>query len=474
MIRKTVAIIGAGPSGLAAAKAALEQGLQPTVFEAANRIGGLWRIGGYTWRGMRTNISKYNCAFSDFPWPDTQNDFPKAGAVAGYLQDYATRFNLDEHIETNSRVTQVRRQGDAWAVSINDSTPRIFDGVIAASGIFAQPNMPAVTEIGALVVKHSAYYCGWHDPRRTTIVGGLMSGVEIAAHVARKGGEVDFVTDHPVWILPRVARLDGYQQAVPLDLALNRRDPMAPPPSNDRRERFRKTAAFFESQFGNPGKVHSQLGVWPYHEPPQVAVSDDFLKHVKTGAIQIYRGRLKRVEDRGLLLTDGRFIKSDRTIACTGYRTDLSYLGAAERMQIGYREADKFLPFVADSSVFHPQLPGLCFVGLYRGPYFGVMELQARYAAMLLAGTLPWPQSMAGVTAQVALRAEQPRTQFPLAYMPSADALATRIGCMPNLNDPAVRTAPMTPAQFRLQGPNSNPESARRGMAQAAQRLGIA
>ena len=80
---------------------------------------------------------------------------------------------------------------------------------------------------------------------------------------------------------------------------------------------------------------------------------------------------------------------------------------------------------------------------------------------------------MAGVEAQVALRAEQPRPQFPQAYVPFADALAARIGCMPDLNDPAMRTAPVTPAQFRLQGPNSNPEIARRGMAQAAQRLGI-
>mmetsp|Transcript_35952 Transcript_35952/g.53572 ORF Transcript_35952/g.53572 Transcript_35952/m.53572 type:complete len:111 (-) Transcript_35952:52-384(-) len=35
---------------------------------------------------------------------------------------------------------------------------------------------------------------------------------------------------------------------------------------------------------------------------------------------------------------------------------------------------------------FHPKLPGLGFVGIYKGPYFGPMELQARLMAGLMSG----------------------------------------------------------------------------------------
>lgn len=39
-----VAIIGAGPSGLTAMKACLEEGMVPTCFESSDDLGGLWRF----------------------------------------------------------------------------------------------------------------------------------------------------------------------------------------------------------------------------------------------------------------------------------------------------------------------------------------------------------------------------------------------------------------------------------------------
>lgn len=41
---KTVAIVGAGVSGLAAIRCCLEEGLQPTCFERGNDVGGLWKF----------------------------------------------------------------------------------------------------------------------------------------------------------------------------------------------------------------------------------------------------------------------------------------------------------------------------------------------------------------------------------------------------------------------------------------------
>ena len=42
MTRKSVAIIGAGPSGLAAGKVLLEDGFDVTIFDRQNTIGGIW------------------------------------------------------------------------------------------------------------------------------------------------------------------------------------------------------------------------------------------------------------------------------------------------------------------------------------------------------------------------------------------------------------------------------------------------
>jgi len=55
-----VAIIGAGISGLLAAKSCIEVGIFPVVFERKNNVGGVWhRTQGYMWDSMNINVSKY-------------------------------------------------------------------------------------------------------------------------------------------------------------------------------------------------------------------------------------------------------------------------------------------------------------------------------------------------------------------------------------------------------------------------------
>ena len=59
MTSPIVAVLGTGPSGLAAAKALLEHGLRPVVFEAESHSGGMWAAPGRgAWSDFaRTNIS---------------------------------------------------------------------------------------------------------------------------------------------------------------------------------------------------------------------------------------------------------------------------------------------------------------------------------------------------------------------------------------------------------------------------------
>jgi cation diffusion facilitator CzcD-associated flavoprotein CzcO len=73
---RRVAVIGAGISGLAAAKCLLDEKLVPVVFEQATEIGGVWNYheelpagGGVMYRSLRTNTSRQTFAFSDFPAP---------------------------------------------------------------------------------------------------------------------------------------------------------------------------------------------------------------------------------------------------------------------------------------------------------------------------------------------------------------------------------------------------------------------
>ena len=60
-----IAIVGAGPSGLAAAKHALEAGFDVVVFEASDALGGQWDTAAEhsgVWPGMRANTSRTTTA----------------------------------------------------------------------------------------------------------------------------------------------------------------------------------------------------------------------------------------------------------------------------------------------------------------------------------------------------------------------------------------------------------------------------
>uniref|UniRef100_A0A8B9FN62 Flavin-containing monooxygenase n=1 Tax=Amazona collaria TaxID=241587 RepID=A0A8B9FN62_9PSIT len=62
---RSVAIIGAGVSGLASVKCCLDEGLEPTCFERSEDIGGLWR---YTQEGRLGLLSQGFVQHLWVPW----------------------------------------------------------------------------------------------------------------------------------------------------------------------------------------------------------------------------------------------------------------------------------------------------------------------------------------------------------------------------------------------------------------------
>src|SRR3954469_2069636 len=110
-----IAVIGAGPSGLVAAKHALEAGFDVTVFEAGDALGGQWHTPAPdtgVWAGMRTDTSRAMTAFSDFPAPGEHPLHPSADQIQAYLGAYAHAFGLERRIRFGTPVADVR---PGWA-----------------------------------------------------------------------------------------------------------------------------------------------------------------------------------------------------------------------------------------------------------------------------------------------------------------------------------------------------------------------
>jgi hypothetical protein len=77
---------------------------------------------------------------------------------------------------------------------------------------------------------------------------------------------------------------------------------------------------------------------------------------------------------------------------------------------------ESFLPLLLHRATLHPSLPNAGFVGHYRGPYWGIIEAQARWCAGLFSGRLPWPsqpEMRKGIEFEGEMRERRPRMQWP-------------------------------------------------------------
>jgi hypothetical protein len=222
---------------------------------------------------------------------------------------------------------------------------------------------------------------------------------------------------------------------LPADLILyKRRQPYPKIPetislsSRECRERHQ----YLQSIVG-PKQRHSVLGEpTNFDEPPFVAISDDYLDLVIEEKIEVVRGRLVGIgDDDKLVICNSRQSKNDddsqsntfvlddnidHIICCTGYAPNLhSFLSPRILAALNYDPVDTFAPVTLAWDTLHPSLPNLAFCGMYRGPYMGVMELQARLAAGVMSGniSLKGEQLQSAVKTSDAIRNATHRPQFP-------------------------------------------------------------
>ena len=136
--RRRVAVVGAGPSGLVAAKSLQEEGLEPVVFEQADGVGGQWygpSAHSGVWPGMRANTSKTLDAFSDFPPSESVPMFPRVEELRDYLRSYAKAFDLNRSIRLKTPVQRIERDDGRWRIVTGYGSAESFDGVVVASDL---------------------------------------------------------------------------------------------------------------------------------------------------------------------------------------------------------------------------------------------------------------------------------------------------------------------------------------------------
>ncbi|RMF09795.1 MAG: monooxygenase, partial [Alphaproteobacteria bacterium] len=202
-------IIGAGVSGLAAAKNFKQQGIPFDCIERENDIAGLWNVANGIGRVYKTThmvSSKEFTWFEDFPMPEDYPLFPGHALAVEYLRRYAEHFGILDAIEFGKSVERVTRRDDGWEVKVSgEAVPRRYGGIIMASGHHEIPRMPDIPGRFYGEMLHSKDYEGPEQLRgkRVLVIGAGNSGGDIAVDAAHHAESIVHSMRRGYYFVPR-------------------------------------------------------------------------------------------------------------------------------------------------------------------------------------------------------------------------------------------------------------------------------
>jgi len=383
-------VIGAGVSGLTAAKALGDWGVPYTCFEASDDVGGNWyfrnpngRSSAY--RSLHIDTSRQSLAFADFPMDERYPDFPHHTEIHQYLREYADRFRLRERIRFGTAVARAERlPGGGWRVVTEDGDEERFGSLLVCNGHHWDPSLPEFRGRFDGDTIHSHHYIDPTEPldllgKRVVVVGIGNSGVDIVSELSRKGvAERVFIsTRSGAWVMPK------YVFGRPLDLAV-RTVPWLPLGLQRRAARIlpRLVSGRMED-FGLPTPNHHFLEAHP-------TVSSELLLRLGSGDA-VAKPDIEELLDDRVRFTDGSVEQVDAIIFATGYRINFPFFDPDFISAPG-----NVLPLY--KRMFKPGIDDLAFIGLGQAipTIFPFADCQAKLAARWLAGdwALPGAEEM--------------------------------------------------------------------------------
>ena len=384
---KRTCVIGAGPAGLAAAKALADRRISFDWFEKGSMVGGLWQIdndNGATpgYRSLHLNSSRPRTQYPSFPMPPDWPDYPSHELMAQYFEDFADHFGLTDRITFNTPVVSVAPVPGAgapgsrrWIVTPEGQEPRTYQEVLVCNGHHHQPRTPALPGSFAGETMHSSSY---RDPtvfagKDVVVVGVGNSGMDIACDAVATANRVLLVTRHGVHVLPKYALSKPIDQ---LGSPLTAYIPFAV----ERRiyELIVKVSTGTPQSRGMPKPDHRLLEAHP-------TVSADLYDRVGHGDIEM-KPDIDRLDDDMVHFVDGSSAHADVVVYATGYEVSFPFF-ADDVWSADDNELPLFQRVVA------PDRPGLYFIGFVQsvGANIPLMEYQSEWIADVIAGEVLLP-----------------------------------------------------------------------------------
>lgn len=367
-----VCVIGAGSSGLIAAKNLVEAGFEVDVLERAGDLGGNWNYGmpyARVYASTRMISSKPFTQIPDYPMPAAFPDYPHHSEVLAYLRGYAEHFGVQSCIRFDTPVVKVTPCAQGWDVTVGAGEVRRYGAVVIANGHNWLPKQPSYPGNFTGTTMHSADY---KEPssfrgKRVLVVGGGNSGCDIAVEAADQAALTLHSVRRGYHYIPRY--LFGRPADQMGDALLNLRLPLA-------LRRLITSLALragrgSQTAFGLPRPDHRLYETHPI-------VNEMLPEYVRQRRITV-KPDVARFDGRSAHFTDGTAAEIDTVVFATGYRIEIPFIDQA---LLHWRDGRPHLYL----NVFAAGHDTLFTAGLIQpdSGQFGLVHWQTRAIAMFL------------------------------------------------------------------------------------------
>lgn len=206
----TVAVIGAGISGMAAAHRLHQAGVEYVVLEKNTEVGGTWWENVYP--GCRLDTPNFAYSYSFAQKADWPQQFSTQKEIEGYLQNVATEYGLRPNIEFATEVISATFDDEdhTWTVITQTvdgvQQTRRVNAVVTAVGQLNRPNIPKIAGLESFAGRwfHSAQWDTSADLTglKVAVVGTGASAYQIVPAIADDVEHLSVFQRSAPWMLP--------------------------------------------------------------------------------------------------------------------------------------------------------------------------------------------------------------------------------------------------------------------------------
>ncbi|HVL31375.1 MAG TPA: NAD(P)-binding domain-containing protein [Solirubrobacteraceae bacterium] len=397
------AIIGAGSSGIAAAKALHDQGLPFDCFEASDRVGGNWVFANRNgmsaaYRELHINTSRERMQFADFPMPESYPDFAHHTQIAAYFDAYVDHFGLRHRILFETTVEHAEQRPDGtWKLTDAHGVERSYDMLVVANGHhwdarWPDPPYPGTDEFGGVLMHAHDYRDNELMRHRDVVVVGMgNSAMDIAVESSEVARATHLAARRGAWIIPK------YLLGRPLDQLAT--SPHIPVWLGSRLfELIVRLHTGSPERYGLPRPDHRIGQAHP-------TISGRILDAIVHGRVTP-RPNIARLGPGWVQFDDGTRVPADVVVFCTGYRISFPFFDPGFLSAPGNR-IELF------RRLFVPGNASLAFVGLLQplGAIMPLAEAQAKWLAAYLRGAYRLPERSA-MEADIRREARRTRKRY--------------------------------------------------------------